>query len=167
MEVPDEVMVVRRSSCWNIYVPLPKLWSPQKVHRGKAVPTMILPKRVPASTCFRLKMTNWSISYPSPASDDTLFYVALRNSTLDFCWQAFIRRRWRDPIIWIRYDRAQHRGWLIHRRSIARIRGTPLRFARGKMASSAARACSRSGRRCVQRLGLFLRQLRSSGIVGR
>ena len=31
-----------------------------------------------------------SISYPTPASEETLFYVALRNASLDFCWQAFM-----------------------------------------------------------------------------
>jgi putative hemolysin len=31
-----------------------------------------------------------NVSYPSPATDDTLFYVALRNATLDFCWQAVV-----------------------------------------------------------------------------
>lgn len=31
-----------------------------------------------------------NISYPSPANEETLFYAALRNSTMDFCWQGFI-----------------------------------------------------------------------------
>ena len=34
-----------------------------------------------------------SISYPTPASEETLFYVALRNASLDFCWQAFINAK--------------------------------------------------------------------------
>lgn len=31
-----------------------------------------------------------NVSYPSPATAETMFYVALRNATLDFCWQAFV-----------------------------------------------------------------------------
>ena len=31
-----------------------------------------------------------NVSYPEPASADTVYYVAYRNQTMDFCWQAFI-----------------------------------------------------------------------------
>ena len=31
-----------------------------------------------------------NISYPSPSTEGTIYYAALRNQTLDFCWQAFI-----------------------------------------------------------------------------
>ena len=34
-----------------------------------------------------------SISYPTPASEETLFYVALRNASLYFCLQAFINAK--------------------------------------------------------------------------
>jgi hypothetical protein len=31
-----------------------------------------------------------NVSYPNPANAETIYYAAMRNHTLDFCWQAFI-----------------------------------------------------------------------------
>ncbi|MCA9918979.1 MAG: DUF333 domain-containing protein [Anaerolineales bacterium] len=89
IEVPDEVMVVREAALEHmrtiaqIMVP-PESTPWNMVHNDDFVETGT------SVYLFSAEEDKLSVSYPSPASEDTLFYVALRNASLDFCWQAFI-----------------------------------------------------------------------------
>lgn len=89
VDVPEEVMVVRESAL---------------EHLRTIAQIMVPPASTPWDTAtnddfaetgtsvylFSAEDDKLSISFPTPASEETLFYVALRNASLDFCWQAFI-----------------------------------------------------------------------------
>lgn len=89
VNVPDEVMLVRDAAL---------------EHLRTIAQIMVPPESTPWDTAtndnfaetgtsvylFSAEEDKLSVSYPSPVSEETLFYVALRNATLDFCWQGMI-----------------------------------------------------------------------------
>ena len=89
VDVPDEVMLVRNAAL---------------EHLRTIAQIMVPPESTPWNTTtnddfaetgtgvylFSAEEDKLSISYPTPVSEETLFYVALRNASLDFCWQGLI-----------------------------------------------------------------------------
>jgi putative hemolysin len=87
--VPEEVALVRESALNFLYAsakvcvpPAGTPWSTEVNNEFADIGTNIY--------LFSAEDCVLNVSYPEPANEETLYYVALRNATLDFCWQAFI-----------------------------------------------------------------------------
>ncbi|MBK7894251.1 MAG: DUF333 domain-containing protein [Candidatus Promineifilaceae bacterium] len=89
MAVPDEVMVVRESALAHLRT-IAQIMVPPESTPWDAAHNDDFAETGTSVYLFSAEDDKLSVSYPTPASEDTLFYVALRNATLDFCWQAFI-----------------------------------------------------------------------------
>lgn len=89
VEVPDEVMVVQEAALEHLRTiaqvcvpPEGTPWSSETNNDFADTGSSIY--------LFSAEECKLNVSYPSPATEETLFYVALRNASLDFCWQGFI-----------------------------------------------------------------------------
>ena len=89
VEIPDEVMVVRESALEHLRT-IAQIMVPPEGTPWQSATNDDFVETGTSIYLFSVEEDKLSISYPSPASEDTLFYVALRNASLDFCWQAFI-----------------------------------------------------------------------------
>lgn len=89
VEVPEEVMVVREAALEHLRT-IAQIMVPPESTPWQSSTNDDFAETGTSVYLFSAEDDKLSISYPSPATDETLFYVALRNSTLDFCWQAFI-----------------------------------------------------------------------------
>lgn len=89
VEVPAEVMVVRDAALTHMRT-IAQIMVPPESTPWNATTNDDFAETGTSVYLFSAEDDKLSISYPSPASEDTLFYVALRNASLDFCWQAFI-----------------------------------------------------------------------------
>lgn len=88
-EVPDEVMVVRDAALEHLRT-IAQIMVPPENTPWQSTTNDDFAETGTSVYLFSAEDDKLSISYPSPATEETLFYVALRNATLDFCWQAFI-----------------------------------------------------------------------------
>ena len=88
-EVPAEVMVVQEAALEHLRT-IAQIMVPPESTPWQSSTNDDFAETGTSVYLFSAEDDKLSISYPSPATDETLFYVALRNSTLDFCWQAFI-----------------------------------------------------------------------------
>ncbi|WP_420643336.1 DUF333 domain-containing protein [Candidatus Leptofilum sp.] len=90
VEVPEEVMVVREAALEHLRTiaqvcvpPEGTPWDSSSNDDFAATGTSIY--------LFSAEDCKLNVSYPSPATEETLFYVALRNASLDFCWQGVLK----------------------------------------------------------------------------
>lgn len=89
VEVPDEVMVVRDAALEHLRT-IAQIMVPPESTPWDSATNDDFAETGTSVYLFSAEEDKLSISYPSPATEETLFYVALRNASLDFCWQAFI-----------------------------------------------------------------------------
>ncbi len=88
-EIPDEVMVVREAALEHIRT-IAQIMVPPESTPWDMTHNDDFAETGTSVYLFSAEDDKLSVSYPTPASEETLFYVALRNASLDFCWQAFI-----------------------------------------------------------------------------
>lgn len=89
VEIPDEVMVIRESALEHLRT-IAQIMVPPEGAPWQSATNDDFAETGTSVYLFSAEDDKLSVSYPSPATEDTLFYVALRNASLDFCWQAFI-----------------------------------------------------------------------------
>lgn len=89
VEIPSEVVVVRDAALEHMRT-IAQIMVPPESTPWDTVNNDDFAETGTSVYLFSAEDDKLSISYPTPASADTLFYVALRNASLDFCWQAFI-----------------------------------------------------------------------------
>ncbi|GJM42940.1 MAG: hypothetical protein DHS20C20_32220 [Ardenticatenaceae bacterium] len=89
VDVPEEVMVVQESALEHLRT-IAQIMVPPASTPWNAATNDDFAETGTTVYLFSAEDDKLSISYPSPANEETLFYVALRNATLDFCWQGFI-----------------------------------------------------------------------------
>jgi putative hemolysin len=89
VDVPDEVMVVRGAALEHLRT-IAQIMVPPESTPWQSSTNTDFAETGTSVYLFSAEADKLSVSYPSPATEDTLFYVALRNAELDFCWQGFI-----------------------------------------------------------------------------
>lgn len=89
VEIPDEVVVVRDAALEHLRT-IAQIMVPPENTPWQSTANDDFTETGTSIYLFSAEEDKLSISYPAPATEDTLFYVALRNASLDFCWQAFI-----------------------------------------------------------------------------
>jgi putative hemolysin len=89
VEVPEEVIVVREAALEHLRT-IAQIMVPPRSTPWQSATNDDFVETGTSVYLFSAEDDKLSVSYPSPATDETLFYVALRNATLDFCWQAFV-----------------------------------------------------------------------------
>lgn len=88
-DVPEEVIVVQKAALEHLRT-IAQIMVPPESTPWQSTTNDDFAETGTSVYLFSAEDDKLSVSYPSPASDETLFYVALRNASLDFCWQAFI-----------------------------------------------------------------------------
>ena len=89
VELPEEVMVVRDSALEHLRS-IAQVCVPPEGTPWDSATNDDFADTGTSVYLFSAEECKLNISYPFPATEETLFYVAMRNATLDFCWQAFI-----------------------------------------------------------------------------
>lgn len=89
VELPEEVVVVRESALAHLRT-IAQVCVPPEGTPWQSETNDDFADTGTSIYLFSAEDCKLNISYPSPATDETMFYAALRNSTMDFCWQAFI-----------------------------------------------------------------------------
>ena len=89
VELPNEVVVVRDAALEHLRT-IAQIMVPPENTPWQSATNDDFAETGTSVYLFSAEDDKLSISYPSPATEDTLFYVALRNASLDFCWQAFM-----------------------------------------------------------------------------
>ena len=89
IEVPKEVMVVQEAALEHLRT-IAQVVVPPESTPWESTTNDDFAETGTSIYLFSAEDCKLNISYPSPATDETLFYVALRNATLDFCWQGFV-----------------------------------------------------------------------------
>lgn len=92
VEIPENVMVVRETALEHLRA-IAQVCVPPEVTPWDGTINEDFAAIGTTVYLFSAEDCKLSVSYPSPATEETLFYVALRNAALDFCWQAFIDAR--------------------------------------------------------------------------
>lgn len=87
--VPDEVMRVRESALAHLRT-IAQVCVPPEGTPWRSETNDDFADTGTTIYLFAAEDCKLNVSFPSPATDETMFYVALRNASLDFCWQAFI-----------------------------------------------------------------------------
>lgn len=88
-EIPEEVMVIRESALEHLRT-IAQIMVPPEGTPWQSATNDDFAETGTSVYLFSAEDDKLSVSYPSPATEETLFYVALRNASLDFCWQAFV-----------------------------------------------------------------------------
>jgi putative hemolysin len=88
-EIPEEVMVVRESALEHLRT-IAQVCVPPEGTPWESKTNEDFADTGTSIYLFSAEDCVLNVSYPSPATAETLFYVALHNAALDFCWQAFI-----------------------------------------------------------------------------
>lgn len=89
VDVPDEVMLVRNAALEHLRT-IAQIMVPPESTPWNTTTTDDFAETGTGVYLFSAEEDKLSISYPTPVSEETLFYVALRNASLDFCWQGLI-----------------------------------------------------------------------------
>ncbi len=89
VDVPDEVMLVREAALEHLRT-IAQIMVPPESTPWDATTNNDFAETGTSVYLFSAEEDKLSVSFPSPASEETLFYVALRNASLDFCWQGLI-----------------------------------------------------------------------------
>ena len=89
IEVPKEVMIVQEAALEHLRT-IAQVVVPPESTPWESTTNDDFAETGTSIYLFSAEDCKLNISYPSPATDETLFYVALRNATLDFCWQGFV-----------------------------------------------------------------------------
>ena len=89
IELPDEVLVVRDSALDYLRT-IAQVCVPPEDVPWQASTNDDFADTGTSIYLFSAEDCVLNVSYPSPIDDATMFYAALRNSTMDFCWQGFI-----------------------------------------------------------------------------
>ena len=89
VEIPEEVTVARESALAHLRT-IAQVCVPPEGTPWQASTNDDFADTGTSIYLFSAEDCVLNVSYPSPATDETMFYAALRNSTMDFCWQAFI-----------------------------------------------------------------------------
>ncbi|MAU00250.1 MAG: hypothetical protein CL608_24180 [Anaerolineaceae bacterium] len=88
-EIPEEVMVVRESALEHLRT-IAQIMVPPEGTPWQSATNDDFAETGTSVYLFSAEDDKLSVSFPAPATEETLFYVALRNATLDFCWQALV-----------------------------------------------------------------------------